>query len=597
LTTDQARAVAELARRVQAHFGAPQDIEWALADGQVWLLQARPITALPAPGALAVEAPPGFWQRDGYCPRPWSPMHRSVALPALETALKHLFEYGMGDGLEFAEIGGWMYTRFVPLDTPGRAQARIRRIVAATRADEPGRTVRRWYDEWQPTLQAHVAQLRAVDLAVLADDELAAHLHAAQVLAEQVQQVHCRAGASGAYLLGELGVLCRDLLRWDVRRVLGLLTGLPGKTTEPAFRLAGLARLARGKPAVASLLEYAGADIAGLLAAADAEFTSAFAAYQQEYAHRAVSADLTEPTLAERPALVLSLLRDQLARDFDPAAHAAALQAERVAAVADAQAALAGRPAELSRFERALSRAQQAYPVREDTMFLWSAARALVRYAVLELGRRLAGRGQLARAEDVFFLTLPEAGAALSDRGACHALVARRTAQRAWADAHPGPATYGELPAAPPTAGHWRATQPPEARHALDVGMWAWTATSETHLQPPGGLPAGADLRGVGACPGRYTGPVCVITDETEFGKLRPGDVLVCPETTAAWAVLFPSVGALITDTGGLLSHPAIIAREYRLPAVLATGNATRLLRDGQLVTVDGSTGAVQFSP
>jgi rifampicin phosphotransferase len=93
---------------------------------------------------------------------------------------------------------------------------------------------------------------------------------------------------------------------------------------------------------------------------------------------------------------------------------------------------------------------------------------------------------------------------------------------------------------------------------------------------------------GIAASPGRATGPVRVVMDESEFGKLRPGDVLVCPVTSPVWSVLFPSVGALVTDTGGLLSHPAIIAREYRVPAVVATGNATALLRDGQVVTVDG---------
>jgi len=127
--------------------------------------------------------------------------------------------------------------------------------------------------------------------------------------------------------------------------------------------------------------------------------------------------------------------------------------------------------------------------------------------------------------------------------------------------------------------------------------MWAWEATSGDPARPQTDRPVGAGLHGVAACQGRYTGPVRVITDETEFGKLQPGDILVCPETTAAWSVLFPSVGALITDTGGLLSHPAIIAREYRVPAVLATGNATRLLRDGQIVTVDGFTGEVRVSP
>jgi pyruvate,water dikinase len=84
---------------------------------------------------------------------------------------------------------------------------------------------------------------------------------------------------------------------------------------------------------------------------------------------------------------------------------------------------------------------------------------------------------------------------------------------------------------------------------------------------------------------------VRVIHDDTEFSKLRAGDVLVCPITTPVWSVLFASVGALVTDTGGILSHAAIIAREYHVPAVVATGNATSLLRDGQVVTVDGATG------
>ena len=85
-----------------------------------------------------------------------------------------------------------------------------------------------------------------------------------------------------------------------------------------------------------------------------------------------------------------------------------------------------------------------------------------------------------------------------------------------------------------------------------------------------------------------------VIRSEVEFDKLQSGDVLVCPITSPVWSVLFPSVGALVTDTWGILSHPAIIAREYRVPAVVATGNATELLRDGQIVTVDGATGLVE---
>lgn len=81
--------------------------------------------------------------------------------------------------------------------------------------------------------------------------------------------------------------------------------------------------------------------------------------------------------------------------------------------------------------------------------------------------------------------------------------------------------------------------------------------------------------------------------EEGDFHKIRPGDVMVCPTTSPVWSVLFPSIGALVTDAGGLLSHPAIIAREYRIPAVVATGNATSVLRDGEIVQVDGMVGTV----
>ncbi len=82
--------------------------------------------------------------------------------------------------------------------------------------------------------------------------------------------------------------------------------------------------------------------------------------------------------------------------------------------------------------------------------------------------------------------------------------------------------------------------------------------------------------------------------DEHDFDKLRPGDVLVCPITSPVWSVLFPITGALVTDIGGVLSHPAIIAREYQIPTVVATGEATKRFEDGQVVTVDGTAGTVE---
>jgi len=101
-------------------------------------------------------------------------------------------------------------------------------------------------------------------------------------------------------------------------------------------------------------------------------------------------------------------------------------------------------------------------------------------------------------------------------------------------------------------------------------------------------------ITGIAASPGRYTGTVRIIHSEAEFDKLRSGDVLVCAVAPPVWSVLFPSAGALVTDSGGILSNPAIIARECGLPAVVATRIGTAHLRDDQVVTVDGTVGTVE---
>ena len=101
-------------------------------------------------------------------------------------------------------------------------------------------------------------------------------------------------------------------------------------------------------------------------------------------------------------------------------------------------------------------------------------------------------------------------------------------------------------------------------------------------------------IAGTAASRGRTTGTVRVVAGESEFGKLRAGDVLVCECTSPAWSIVFPSLSAVVTNSGGLLSHPAIVAREFGIPAVVATGDATSRLRDGQRVEVDGTAGTVR---
>ena len=604
ITENQVLAVADLARRVEKHFGVPQDIEWAIAEGQLWLLQARPITALPDPPVgqqpIEINVPIGSWQRSNYAPEPLTPMFGSLMLPRLHALTENLFPYSIGERIEFCEIGGWLYSRFVKADTPERIKAKLGKAIAAVQSDAPSAFYHNWFDKTEPHLTARLATLREDLSDDMVDAHLLSHLEDVHEVWQDALTAHFQCGGNGTFVLGELGVTCRDLLGWDAPQTLSLLLGLGGKTTEPAYKLAELADIARARPATAKLIDQATEiddEFWDVLWDTDPYFCAAFDRYQEDYGHRTLGMDIVEPTLAERPDLVLALIRGQLTRGFNPATDKERLRDERAEAEATARAALADRPSdEREKFERVLIQAQWAHPGRDDSHYLTQVAGGLLRRAVLAIGERLATRGQIANRDDVFLLTHYEACSALLDGVDQRTLVRQRAGERAWAVANRGPETYGTPDAADRDPAALLDTLPPPARHLVDVGLWAWKEVSgERAATPAAANQQTRVLYGIAGSRGRHTGRVRVITTEAEFGRLQPGDVLVCPETNPQWAVLFPSVGALVTDHGGLLSHPAIIAREYRVPAVLATRDATSRLFDSQIVTVDGDNGVVEI--
>jgi phosphohistidine swiveling domain-containing protein len=618
IDAETAVSIAELARQLEALFGAPQDVEWALAGDTLFVLQARPITALPEPAGAAepvpvpVEVPEGFWEREAsHFPLPLSPMTRSVELAAQNDAFARSFaEHGvLADGLEFREIGGWMYTRVVPpggKDRPVppapllwlllRVQPALRsRLAAARRAireDLAGRIIGQWYDETKPDLQRRIDALRDVRVERLDDQALLEHWASVRSLFDDGMEAHFRLHPPIAFARFDLARACRDLFGWDEPRAFDLLNGLSAMSTAPALALSDLSRLAATRPRVRELVERADREAISLLPQEDPEFEAAFRQYQREFATRARRYEVADPTLAETPELTLATLRDQLRLGYDGRGQAAAVAARRAAALAEARELLARRDeADRARFERALKRAEAAHPVHEENeFFTLSVPLALARYTLLEVGRRLFSRGVGADPEDVFFLEHDEALTAFGNGSDQRELVARRKGERAWVLAHPGPATYGQEPGQPPLS-----VLPAEARTAMEVALWnvglTFAAARSAQRQTPGA----ATVTGIAASPGRYTGTVRVIAGEHEFEKIQAGDVLVCPVTSPVWSVLFSRIGALVTDSGGILSHPAIIAREFGIPAVVATGNATAILRDGQQVTVDGTAGVVHL--
>jgi len=612
INAGQAHAIAMMARQVEAHFGAPQDVEWAIANDKLFMLQARPITTLREPALepipMKVEIPEGYWESDAeHISKPLCPMGRTVLLPAYTNGMQKMCATVglLLDRVDYRDIGGWMYMRLVPLGGKDMRppppfvmkimirllpamRARIKRATEFVRHNEQVALVERWYNEWYPEISQRIVELRDVNLAALTDAEFAGHLSDALALIKRGNEMHFVLAAVNPFAIYELVTTCQDLLGWEEGRTMELVAGLSTKSTEPSRKLAELAQMVRTRPALQALIEHAKAHTLDQLAQVDAEFATAFAQYLKEYGCRGLAFDLTEPTIAESPALVLGWIRDQIANNYNPDADAIKLEAKRNAAQAQARVALANRPdQERGRFEQALARAVRGYPSQEDNVFFTQGApTAIGRYAVLELGHRLAKKQVIEQRDDVFFLEIEEARTAFRQGGDLKSLVLHRKGERVWAEQHPGPATYGKQPVQPSLE-----VLPPEPRLLMTIVPWYMeraVSTGRGRVQQ-----AGANLTGIAASSGKYTGTVRVIMNEREFDKLKPGDVLVCPATTPMWSVLFSNVGALVTNTGGILSHPAIIAREYRVPAVVATGNATSLLYDGQVVTVDGNTGTV----
>jgi rifampicin phosphotransferase len=268
---------------------------------------------------------------------------------------------------------------------------------------------------------------------------------------------------------------------------------------------------------------------------------------------------------------------------YDAEADEAEFEAWRTGRIAELRARLDGRA--LAEFDHWLALAEQAYPLNENHNYLLGELPfGLVRYAALETGRRFAAAGRIDEVGDVFFMRGLELAASLRARDDLHGLIAQRRAEWERNAQLAPPPVLGPPPAEPPyhvfpdAVGD--ALRAVLGQAAQLEGRPARESTDDTVVGLPGG-------------PGSAEGPVRVVRSIDEFDKVENGDILVCSYTNPAWTVLFPRVVGLVADSGGPLSHAAIVAREYGLPSVVGTLDATRRLEDGQRVRIDGAAGTV----
>ncbi len=625
ITDAEAVAVATLARATARHFGRPQDIEWAMAGGKLWLLQSRPITSL---GSL--PDPDGELNL-------WDNANIAESYSGITTPLTFSFARGIYEAVyrEFARLMGVsperieanrdLFPRMLGL-VEGRIYYNLiswYRLLALL----PGFSVNRGFMEQMmgvkeglpPEVLARLtpatrwARVRdALALAGACVGLLRNHL----TLTRQIRRFYRRLDAAlrqpDVPLEGmrsdELVAHYRDLerqllLRWDAPLVNDFFAmifyGSLRKRTaawcgdadgtlqndllcaeggmisaEPAKRVREMAALAAGDPAaVKTLCEGSLREIDALLARMP-ELQARFRAYLEKFGDRCLEElKLESLTLHEEP---LTLLRSvgQFARRLGGGGLSAESRAEagvRAAAETRVRSALAGHPLRRFILSWVLGYARIRVRDRENLRFERTRLFGRVRRIFLELGKRLHAAGRLGDARDVFYLTVEEVTGFVEGTTASTDLAALSALRRK-------------------EFGAFRDRVPPgdrfSTRGAVHLGN---TFQPDT----PAVAPSGESLQGIGCCPGIVRARARVITDPRD-AAIEVGEILVAPRTDPGWIMLFPSAAGLLVEHGSLLSHSAIVAREMGIPAIVSIAGVTAWARTGEWLEMDGSTGVVR---
>ena len=524
-----ARAIAGIARLIAEERGAPQDVEWAIdRAGDLWILQARPMTGLPAhatwdppsPGAYSRSYRFGEWISE-----PVTPLFESWLLTTMEERFHAGLRAAIGQGISrpyHVLVNGWyFYTlnwaspRAFLRNAPHmiaralRSPRSVAGILPATVRHSFPLVEREWRQDLQPRYRAAVSRARDRVEAV--------------PVAELPSLIDELADLAGSYFLS-----------------IAALTGAAYKTE---VNLASFHRKHLRETLGWSHLPL----VSGFEARADPGL-EAIASLDWWFAPAMLGAEA----------------------QASPAVHQRVVEVRREAEAA-ANAALGSAPGRLRTFQRILADAQHLLSIRDEQTRELTIAWPVMRRAVLRIGASLAEQGVIDDVDDVFFLTRTEALEALagSSQQALVDVEGRRATRARQARLVP-PLVVGRLP-------------------RMAESMWKGFSRQVGALRSERAL-----VSGTPASAGRATGAVRVIRGPDEFEEFQAGEILVAPITAPAWTPLFSLAAGLVTDVGSAASHASLVAREYGIPAVVGTGDATSRLPTGMRVMVDGGTGVVE---
>jgi phosphohistidine swiveling domain-containing protein len=442
----------------------------------------------------------------------------------------------------------------------------------------------RWDREVKPAAIRDHLELLAVEPATLGVEDLLAYLDRCRENQKRGAYVHHLFNMPALLPVGDFLVHARE---WTGQSGAELLSLLQGVNPDPLGADAELDRLVtavQDDPAATSVLDAAGepGEVLAALRSLPGETGEAAAAYIARVGYRPVNGeDVGEPCVIELPELIVGAIRSTLeATEIGPLADEVARR------TTESRDAVPG--VHRDAFDELLEEAKLTYRLRDERgtyADLW--AIGIMRRAILAAGQRLATQGLIDEPSHLVEADYAELRALVSSGlGVSGDELAERARYRLEARYTDAPPVIGGEPSEPLPA-DW--LPPGAARVHRALGA----AVQEIFVAPPARTEAGK-VRGLGVSPGTYEGTARVIRGTSEFGRIEQGDVLVTNSTTTAFNIVLPLLGGIVTDRGGLLSHAAIVSREYGIPAVVGCTDATGVIPDGALVRLDGSEGEVE---
>jgi phosphohistidine swiveling domain-containing protein len=566
-----------IARRIEDYYGKPQDIEWCRTNGQFYIVQSRPITALPEPpldwtlpNPKAVMARGSFAE---FVPEPISPLFATLAVPLAWDSTERLMKnFGVTEkgSYQFAVINSYLYVGMVitPRMTWQMTKASFALIKPILKT------------AWKKSVAARekflgvVEKWRAQELNKLSSPELLAGTR--EIFSATAEFYNMAQSATiPTSLTSEalFGMFYRALVkRKDDPEAPTFLFGSENNALRSEKALFDLTTWAKGQPELADYLTRTPTDVISAALQTDRlpvsvlrEFAPRFDIYLREFGHAVYDLDFAKPVPADDSAPLIETMKVYLSGKNNPHERQR-LALERREQAADAIAKRLD-PLRRKYFLKLLNWAQETAPLRENSIADMGLGHPQIRRMLRELGKRLAVGGAIACAEDVYWLEASEAdmlATCLEKREALKNFTAEVENRKA----------------------KWQAMRHIIPPNTLPQKTWMSKFYADNEQK-------GNTIKGLGASAGKVTARACIMLGPEDFNKMQSGDVIVAGITTPAWTPLFARASAIVTDIGGPLSHSSIVAREYGIPAVLATGVGTRRIRDGQTITVDGSAGTI----